>query len=187
MTVTESDRIVAGPAPDVICGGPCMTEPAPLRCPAQQKEWRAAPELVTRRRFGFRAEAGGQRADAVFSGGSTVSAPRSAGFINAEVVELLSRAIAGRDLFGASAAAPRCACSGRRATTSRTSGSPGRASVVSPRNSSPTRPGSPEAVGTLFEPFSQPRADAKVWFYNAVTREEVPPLDDAVTGTPATD
>jgi hypothetical protein len=99
------------------------------------------------------------------------------------VVGLLAWVTADRDLFGASAAAPRCACSGRRATTSRTSGSPGKASAGSTTTSSPTRPGSPEAVGTLFEPFSQPRADAKVWFYNAVTREDVPPLDDAVTST----
>jgi hypothetical protein len=46
---------------------------------------------------------------------------------------------------------------------------------------------SPEAVGALFEHFSHPRAEPGDWSYDAVTREEVPPLDDAVTGTPATD
>jgi hypothetical protein len=38
----------------------------------------------------------------------------------------------------------------------------------------------PEAVGALFEYFSDPQTEPGDWFYDAVTREEIPPLDDAV-------
>jgi hypothetical protein len=47
MTVTESDRIVAGATPDVVHGRPCITELLSLRSPAQQKEWQASPEPVS--------------------------------------------------------------------------------------------------------------------------------------------